>query len=61
LHTPPRSVWLLNGPEGGLSASEDSRARAQGWQPITLGQRTLRAETAALAGLAAFSLCPPPL
>lgn len=44
-------VWLLSGPEGGLSASEDALARAAGFLPITLGPRVLRAETAALAAL----------
>ncbi|MEN9844366.1 MAG: hypothetical protein RLZZ612_2195 [Pseudomonadota bacterium] len=50
-----RSVWLLNGPEGGLSAAEDAQARAAAWQPTTLGARILRAETAALAALAALT------
>lgn len=42
---------FLSGPEGGLSAQEDSAARAAGWLPVTLGARVLRAETAALAAL----------
>ena len=37
------------GPEGGLTDDELARAVAQGWQPIGLGPRTLRVETAALA------------
>lgn len=49
------SVWLLNGPEGGLSAAEDAQARAAAWLPTTLGTRILRAETAALAALASFA------
>lgn len=44
-------VWLLSGPEGGLSAAEDAQARASGWRPVSLGPRVLRAETAALAAL----------
>jgi 16S rRNA (uracil1498-N3)-methyltransferase len=44
-------VTFLSGPEGGLSEAEDARARALGWVPVTLGQRVLRAETAALAAL----------
>jgi 16S rRNA (uracil1498-N3)-methyltransferase len=45
------SIAFLSGPEGGLSASEDSAARRSGWLPVTLGGRILRAETAALAAL----------
>ena len=44
-------VWFLSGPEGGLSATEDTRARAAGFVPVSLGRRVLRAETAALAAL----------
>lgn len=44
-------VTFLSGPEGGLSDTEDTRARALGWIPVTLGPRVLRAETAALAAL----------
>ncbi|WP_291013830.1 16S rRNA (uracil(1498)-N(3))-methyltransferase [Hydrogenophaga sp.] len=46
-----QTLWLLSGPEGGLSAIEDAQARAAGWQPTSLGPRVLRAETAALAAL----------
>lgn len=52
LRTDPRALCLLSGPEGGLSPSEDAAARAAGWQPVTLGARVLRAETAPLAALA---------
>jgi 16S rRNA (uracil1498-N3)-methyltransferase len=48
---PARPVWFLSGPEGGLSAAEDTRARAAGFVPVSLGTRVLRAETAALAAL----------
>ena len=44
-------AMVLSGPEGGLSDAEDSAARAAGFAPITLGERVLRAETAALAAL----------
>ncbi|UFS55816.1 16S rRNA (uracil(1498)-N(3))-methyltransferase [Comamonadaceae bacterium M7527] len=44
-------IWVLNGPEGGLSAQEEAQAMAAGWQPMSLGARILRAETAALAAL----------
>ena len=45
------ALWLLSGPEGGLSAAEEEIALAQGWQPVSLGRYTLRAETAPLAAL----------
>lgn len=50
-----RAVWMLSGPEGGLSASEEKEAIARGFAPITLGPRVLRAETAALAALVLLS------
>jgi 16S rRNA (uracil1498-N3)-methyltransferase len=50
-----RAIWVLSGPEGGLSASEEKEAIARGFAPLTLGQRVLRAETAALAALVLFS------
>jgi 16S rRNA (uracil1498-N3)-methyltransferase len=42
----PTRVAALTGPEGGWEDSEMERAREAGWQIITLGGRTLRAETA---------------
>ncbi len=45
-------IDLLVGPEGGLSAAEAQEAVAAGWGLTTLGPRTLRAETAALAAVA---------
>ena len=45
-------AWrVLSGPEGGLSAAEEARALDSGYQPVSLGARVLRAETAALAAL----------
>lgn len=41
-------VLLAVGPEGGLTGEELSLALAAGWQPIDLGPRTLRVETAAI-------------
>lgn len=46
------AVTLLSGPEGGLSPAEEDAAIAAGFTPVTLGPRTLRAETAPLASLA---------
>jgi len=45
------SVTFLSGPEGGLSPAEEQVALSQSFQPVTLGKRVLRAETAALAAL----------
>lgn len=44
-------VWLLCGPESGLSPEELALAGKQGWQPAQLGPRVLRTETAGLVGL----------
>ena len=54
--SPADDVTMVSGPEGGLSSEEDAAARAAGWQPITLGARVLRAETAPLAVLARLTL-----
>jgi 16S rRNA (uracil1498-N3)-methyltransferase len=48
---PTAPLSVLCGPEGGLSPAEEARALAAGWQPVGLGPRVLRAETAALAAL----------
>ena len=45
---------VLVGPEGGFAEEERAVIRASGASPISLGPRILRAETAALAALAAF-------
>jgi 16S rRNA (uracil1498-N3)-methyltransferase len=42
-------VFALVGPEGGWTDDEIELAREGGWQIVTLGGRTLRAETAAIA------------
>ncbi|MFZ4626075.1 MAG: 16S rRNA (uracil(1498)-N(3))-methyltransferase [Rhodoferax sp.] len=47
-------VSFLSGPEGGLSLAEENTARLGKFTPVTLGPRVLRAETAALAALAAL-------
>jgi 16S rRNA (uracil1498-N3)-methyltransferase len=53
-------VLVLSGPEGGLTAEEETRAHALGFAPVSLGARTLRADTAPLAALAALALnCTP--
>jgi len=45
---------ILTGPEGGFTEEERAFVRGSGATPISLGPRILRAETAALASLAAF-------
>jgi 16S rRNA (uracil1498-N3)-methyltransferase len=52
MSSPSTTVVLFIGPEGGLTAEEVALARQRGVQSVTLGQRTLRAETAALAAVA---------
>lgn len=52
MSTPATTVVLFIGPEGGLTEEEVALARRHGIQSVTLGQRTLRAETAALAAVA---------
>lgn len=45
-------VTVCIGPEGGFSDSEIAQARSAGFQPITLGPRRLRTETAAMVSVA---------
>ncbi|WP_428268780.1 RsmE family RNA methyltransferase [Haliangium sp.] len=59
----PAAACVLIGPEGGLAPDEIERAVDAGFVPVGLGPRVLRAETAAVAVAAAFSLLatnPPP-
>jgi len=51
-----RELTALSGPEGGLSDAEESAARLRGFMPVSLGPRTLRADTAPLALLAHLAL-----
>lgn len=51
----PGPATILTGPEGGFTDEERVKIRAAGHAvPISLGPRILRAETAALASLAAY-------
>ncbi len=45
----PTCLTALVGPEGGWAGEEIAQACLSGWSTITLGGRTLRAETAAIA------------
>lgn len=49
---PPFQGTVLIGPEGGWEKSEVEAAMQSGYSILSLGERTLRAETAALAALA---------
>lgn len=56
-HTPTQTEAIfLSGPEGGLGPDEEAAAIASGFAPVSLGVRVLRAETAAIAALAAMTL-----
>ncbi|MEG9435645.1 16S rRNA (uracil(1498)-N(3))-methyltransferase [Edaphobacter sp. HDX4] len=46
---------LAIGPEGGWTAEEMELFSAHQWQPVTLGPRILRAETAAISAIAILS------
>jgi 16S rRNA (uracil1498-N3)-methyltransferase len=46
---------FLSGPEGGLSPAEQALAGQHRFRPVTLGPRTLRADTAPLAALASVA------
>jgi 16S rRNA (uracil1498-N3)-methyltransferase len=45
-------LTLLIGPEGGFSNTEQERAISTGFEPVSLGPRILRTETAAIAAIA---------
>lgn len=48
---PGAAIALLIGPEGGLTESERELALHKGFEPVRLGPRTLRTETAPLSAL----------
>jgi 16S rRNA (uracil1498-N3)-methyltransferase len=50
------AVCFLSGPEGGLGPAEEDAALAHGFAAVSLGPRTLRADTAPLAALAYLAL-----
>ncbi|MGC2163333.1 MAG: 16S rRNA (uracil(1498)-N(3))-methyltransferase [Silvibacterium sp.] len=45
-------IRLATGPEGGWVAEEEALFDAEGWKPVSLGPRILRAETAAITAMA---------
>ena len=46
------AVLIVIGPEGGFTAEEAKMAQRQGFEPVELGRRILRAETAAVTATA---------
>jgi len=50
------AVVVLVGPEGGWTGEEEEQAVGRGFEAVSLGDRVLRSETAALAVLAAISI-----
>ena len=53
---PIDNAQILIGPEGGLSTSEIAQARQANYQPLLLGKRVLRTETASLVAIANMQL-----
>lgn len=53
---PHSPIVLLCGPEGGWTPAEEDAALAAGFGAVSLGQRVLRSETAALAALTVLTL-----
>ncbi len=53
----PGGEWVLAvGPEGGWEPLEIEQAREAGFEPVSLGPRTLRSETAGMVAVAAVQL-----
>jgi len=50
-------LFALIGPEGGWADEDIALARGAGWRIVTLGGRTLRAETAAIAAVTLLQHC----
>lgn len=46
------AIYALVGPEGGFSEEEAAQAQEAGFEPVHLGPRILRAETAGMVGVA---------
>jgi len=53
--SPLDGIALAIGPEGGWAADEMNIFSSHNWQPVTLGPRILRAETAVIASIAITS------
>ena len=51
----PTPIHIAVGPEGGWTAEEEGIFLTEGWQPVSLGPRILRAETAGIAAMAVIA------
>ena len=49
------AVHFAVGPEGGWTAEEEALFTSEGWQPVSLGPRILRAETAGITAMAVIA------
>jgi 16S rRNA (uracil1498-N3)-methyltransferase len=49
------AVHFAVGPEGGWTADEETLFTREGWQPVSLGPRILRAETAGITAMAVIA------
>jgi 16S rRNA (uracil1498-N3)-methyltransferase len=52
---PAQGITLMTGPEGGWTAVEQAQAILAGYQPVSLGQRILRAATAPVTALSVIA------
>jgi 16S rRNA (uracil1498-N3)-methyltransferase len=49
------AVHIAVGPEGGWTAEEEALFTSEGWRPVSLGPRILRAETAGITAMAVIA------
>ncbi|MFZ2961481.1 MAG: RsmE family RNA methyltransferase [Candidatus Ozemobacteraceae bacterium] len=49
-------LWVASGPEGGFDDAEVAHFQQDGWQPVWLGKRLFKADTAPICALAALLL-----
>jgi 16S rRNA (uracil1498-N3)-methyltransferase len=49
------AVYFAVGPEGGWAAEEEALFVTESWQPVSLGPRILRAETAGITAMAVIA------
>jgi 16S rRNA (uracil1498-N3)-methyltransferase len=49
------AVHFAVGPEGGWTAEEEGLFQSEGWQPVSLGPRILRGETAGITAMAVIA------
>jgi 16S rRNA (uracil1498-N3)-methyltransferase len=49
------AVHFAVGPEGGWTSEEEALFQSEGWQPVSLGPRILRAETAGITAMAVIA------